>query len=277
MSYVVPIYLPSRKRVNSPIEYWRSKTREHKKIINFATVNEHFVTASTIDQATAVSHNVPGAVISAGNLVIVRFGYQSDSITISSITDTPGNTWNVATSVHSSSGDTQTAAIAYSVITNALTGTDNISITLSATATLAAHLSWFDSDVGWFPQASVLDKVSGFNTSLGTNWTSNATAQTSQDDELLVGVAYSGGAINGGSSTATGGWQEEAETSLTHGFKLISQYQKVTTKGTYANTGTWSAAEIAACCIATFKTAVIPGIGASKSFKFPHPPLGGPA
>lgn len=255
--YAVPLYLPRRRRFVTPGEYLREKVaqarREREAVIARAVVTRTQVT--TADQATGVTHAISGVTIPAGSLGILRFGYQSDTVTISSVADSGGNTWPVAVSVHSASGDSQTSAIAYLVAPAGGLSAATITVTLSATSTLAGHVAYFDSDTGWASQATVLDKTSGFNTGLVTGWTSNATATTTQADELLVGVAYSGGAINGGTSTPGAGWTEENEQALTHGYELVTEWQHVTAAGAYAATGTWSAAEIAACCIATFKTA----------------------
>jgi hypothetical protein len=78
-----------------------------------------------------------------------------------------------------------------------------VTITLSATATLAGHVAYFDSDTGW-PVAGVgarQDEPAQHRPRHGMDF--GATATTTQADELLVGVAYSGGAINGGTSTAS--------------------------------------------------------------------------
>src|SRR6188472_4077287 len=217
-----------------------------------ATVTENFV--KTTDDAAAVTHTITGVTIAAGKLAILRFGFQSDSITVSSVVDNAGNTWSVLPPVHSTTGDNQSAAMAYLVVPAGGLSRATITITLSASATLASHLAYFDSDTGWKPQSQVLDKSAGVNTGLVTGWSSGSTATTVVADELLVGMAYSGGAINGGSSTPGSGWTEENEQNLTHGFKLVTEWQKVTATGAYAATGTWSAAEIAACYIATFVT-----------------------
>ena len=217
-----------------------------------ATVTENFV--KTTDDAAAVTHTITGVTIAAGKLAILRFGFQSDSITVSSVVDNAGNTWSVLPPVHSTTGDNQSAAMAYLVVPAGGLSGATITITLSASATLASHLAYFDSDTGWKPQSQVLDKSAGVNTGLVTGWSSGSTATTVVADELLVGMAYSGGAINGGSSTPGSGWTEENEQNLTHGFKLVTEWQKVTATGAYAATGTWSAAEIAACYIATFVT-----------------------
>jgi hypothetical protein len=246
----------------------------------------------TFDQATATTHAITGVTIPGGNLAVLRFGYQSDSVTITSVTDNAGNTWSVATSVHSVSGDTQTSAIAFLVVPAGGLSGATVTVTLSATATCAGNLAYFNSDTGWLAQGSVLDKVAGTNTGLVTAWSSGATATTTQADELLVGVAYSGGAINGGTNTASGGWTEEQEQALTNsGYELVTEWQKVTATGAYAATGTWSAAEIAACCIATFKTAAAVAAGAAPTrvsianprvgpmalrhnYRFRRPPIG---
>jgi hypothetical protein len=224
-----------------------------------------------IDDATATTHAITGVTIPGGKLAVLRFGYQSDTVTITSVADNAGNTWSVAVSAHSVSGDSQTAAIAFLVVPAGGLSGATVTITLSATATCAADLVYFDSDTDWPAQASVLDKTNGNNTGLVTSWTSNAAPTTTQADELLVGVAYSGGAINGGTSSPSGGWTEEIEKVLTHGYELITEWQKVAATGAYAATGTWSAAEIAACCIATFKTAAG---GAAVGFVPHRMPLG---
>jgi len=221
-----------------------------------ATVTEHLV--GTTDDAAATTHTITGVTIAAGKLAVLRFGYQSDSITIVSVTDNAGNTWRVATSAHSNSGDNQTGAIAYLTVPAAGLSGATITITLSGSATLASHLTYWDSDVGWPATAFVLDKAISVNTGLVTAWSSGSAPTTAQADDLLIGMAYSGGSINGGSSTPAGSWTEENEQNLTHGYKLVTQWQHVTATGAYAANGTWSAAEIAVCCFAAFKTYVAP-------------------
>lgn len=230
-----------------------------------ANVTKTFV--KSLDDATATIHLITAVTVPAGKLAVLRFGFQSDTVTISSVSDDAGNTWSVAGSVHSVSGDSQTCAIAYLVVPAGGLNNNTITVTLSATATLAADVTYYDSDTGWPAQASVLDKFAGNNNGLVTSWTSGNTATTTQADELLVGAAYAGGAINGGTSTASGGWTEETEYALTHGYRFVTEWQHVTATGAYAATGTWSAAEIAACTIATFKTAA----GAAVDLSVPRP------
>jgi hypothetical protein len=221
-----------------------------------ATVTETFVT--TIDDATAVTHAISGVTIAAGKLGVLRFGFQSDSVTVVSVVDDAGNTWRIATSAHSVSGDNQTGVMAFLTVPAAGLSGATITITLSATATLAAHLAYFTSDVGWPVTALVLDKAISVNTGLVAPWSSGVAPVTAQADDLLVGMAYAGSATNGGSSTPSGSWIEENEQNLTHGYKLVTEWQHVTATGAYAATGTWSAAEIAVCCFAAFKTYVAP-------------------
>src|SRR4051794_29800226 len=124
-----------------------------------ATVTRTQVT--TVDQATGTTHAISGVTIPAGKLGVLRFGYQSDTVTITSVADDAGNTWSTAVSVHSASGDSQTSAISYLVVPAGGLSGATITVTLSATSTFAGHVAYFDSDTSWFSQATVLDKTSG--------------------------------------------------------------------------------------------------------------------
>lgn len=218
-----------------------------------ATVTETWVSA--IDDAAATTHTYSGVTIAAGKLAVVRGNYGSDTTTlISSITDSASNTWAVAL-VQASTGDGFSFFLGYSVLTSALSA-GSVTINTSSIA-LAGDLAWFDSDSGWVAQASVLDKTHGNYASNTANWTSGATATTTQADELLVGgcVRFN---VNGSTSTPSGSWTEESDRAVTHPAqgRAVSQWQHVSSTGAYACDGTWSVgAEFAVCGIATFKTA----------------------
>lgn len=207
----------------------------------------------TVTQATATTHAFTPVTIPAGSLAVVRAVIPSDTVTFSSVTDSAGNTWNIALQAHSASGDANGGMIAYSVITNAISA-GTVTVNLSATNAFGGHLAYFVSDTGWLAQASVLDKTSSFYVPNQAAWTSGSTATTTQADELLVGLGTHS-SFNGSASTPGGSWAEECDFALTAGNRLTSVWQKVTATGTYAATGTWAAAEIGHCFIATFMTA----------------------
>ena len=219
-----------------------------------ATVTRTAVT--NVDRTTAASHAISGVTITAGDLGVLRFGYRSDSVTITSVTDDAGNTWSVAISGHSSSGDAQTGAVAFLVVPGGGLSGATVTIALSATSALWGDLCSFNSDIGWPSQSVVLDATSVNNTGITVNWTSNATGTTTQADELLVGAAYAASAIDSATlSTPSGSWTGERDVALSNaGFRLVTQWQQVAATGAYACNGTWNGTgEIAVCTIATFR------------------------
>ena len=219
--------------------------------------------------ASAASHVLTGVTIPAGKLAIVRGALSSDTIT-ASVTDSASNTWSVQRFTSAAIGGNTECFIAYSVLTSPLSS-GTVTVTLSAAAGLVTDIGYFDSNTGWLPQASVLDKTSGGTFNLVAPWSSGPTATTTQADELLIGVAACGN-FNGSSSTETAPWTEEADAicSSAANTRLVSQWRKVTATGAYAAQGTWGATEFGCAGIATFKTAV----GGTAYTRTPADPFG---
>jgi hypothetical protein len=180
---------------------------------------------------------------------------------VSSVVDSAGNTWTQAFR-QVGTGLSCSYAIWYCVLTTPLSA-GTITTTLSGTATWGADLAYFDSDTGWFPQATVLDKVKSATANNNANWTTGTTAARVQAEEIGVGGCHRIN-VNGSSSTPAAGWIEESERAVTNvetNNKLVSQWQKFSSIGTDACAGTWGSAEYWVCGVATFKMAVGPAGG----------------
>lgn len=81
-----------------------------------------------------------------GNLVIVRIGIRSSTVTVTSVVDTAGNTFSLADLI--TSGGTE---VWYSVITTQALTSDTITVTLSGNATRAATYEEFSGSWGATP------------------------------------------------------------------------------------------------------------------------------
>ena len=214
------------------------------------TITETFVT--TRDNTTATSHTITPVTITSGKLAIVRFGVGSETVTVSSIADTPGNTWNTAV-YRVGTGDGFSLGIAYSVLTNSLSA-QTITFNLSATSTFNCDLATFTSSTGWLPQASVLDRTASSLVNNQAAWSSTKTAMTQNLNDLLVGCCCRIN-VNGSTSTPGAGWIEESDritTNFNGSGDFVSQWKAVSARDTYDCTGTWGAAEFWVAAIAAF-------------------------
>lgn len=204
----------------------------------------------------ATTFALTGCTFSAGNLIVLRVSV-SNGTTLSSVSDSAGNTWSVAIN-QSTSGD-MTSAIAYTPATTGMTS-GTITATFSTSAYfLYTHIAEFSGVATSTP----LDQTHGANATFGTAYSSGATATTSQANELLVGIATN--TTNGPTSTPGSGWTEETDPGATTHQGYTDGYQIVSATGTYAYSGTWSANTDGPVAIATFKAAV--GVAAGEELR----------
>jgi hypothetical protein len=209
--------------------------------------------AAATETASSTTHviTVGASGVAAGNLVVVRFFWHSNAVTLTSVTDTGGNTYSVPSSLNRAGVfNNYSAAIAYSIITTPLVNGNTITITLSSAA-VAGHYAVEFSGI----DASPLDQTGEAEGSVTTPpWSVAALGATTEADELLVAMAT--GAIGNKTSTPDGSWLEEADRVATLENSLVCQYQIVSATGSYTASGTWSGAgDQYLAIIATFKGA----------------------
>jgi hypothetical protein len=208
----------------------------------------------TINQVASTSHAFSNVTIAVGKLAIIRFTAAVDNAAVVSSISDGANTWNVAIQRQSGTGDVMSTGICYCVLTSALSAA---TVTMTTVNTrLGASLSYFDADVGWLAQASVLDKTAGQHNTSGTAWASSSTAAVTQNDELAVGCATNN-VLSGSTSTPTSPWTEETDAAYSNvlSYQLVEQWQQLTAGGSVNCQGTWSGSEISEAVVATFKTA----------------------
>jgi hypothetical protein len=242
----------------------------------------HVATIGTATAITAVSSlAIPvTAAVPTGRTVIGAVAWESTAgtiPTISSITDSRGNTWTVTPDAAAGGASNVTVAtvIIRARITTALQAGDTVTVTISSgTRTRwVAQLDHFD-DVNTSP----LDKTAhndnpGSSTALSTG----ATTATAQNYELLV-AAFAFGLPAARTVTIPGGWSGGAQVATAAGstnraLQLVWQYSAAT--GTQQGTITLDAASTYCGAIATYKaTSLAPPVGRVSQVKLTIPPPG---
>ena len=179
---------------------------------------------------------VPAGGVAAGNLMVLTAGLAAGS-TISSVTDSGGNSWTVNTIAQDDRIPTNRFLLCYAVATTGLTSGNTISITSSNTG--FANRVYMVSEYSGTASASVLDKtVAAQDVFSGPNTMDTGnTATTTQADEVLVaGWAYNStsNTITGYSSGYTG------LTTLVSGLSVAGAWRIVAATGAYNATATQS-------------------------------------
>jgi hypothetical protein len=201
---------------------------------------------------TATPQVITGVTIAAGTTGYVCVSYEDSFRTISSVADSAGNTWVVA-SQFKNGGDNSTVALLVGNIANALSG-GTITVTYSSTGGLSAGRYEVYSSDG-VVTSSIVDQVAtnagGFTSAPSTG----VTPTTTQADELCIGVL---GSRNAGAATMTpptNFLEANGDGSVSGTCKLYVVYRYVSSTGTYG--GAASASGSAQWCgtIATVKKA----------------------
>lgn len=206
-----------------------------------------FVKDFTGSDAFASSFNitVPAGGVAAGNTLIISLACADSSFTVSSITDSSSNSYNL--NRVSSSFGSYVLLVCDAHITTALNASDTISVTLGGATGGSAIVSEFSG----IAAASFLDQTQNNVVVFDTAHTSNATATTAQADELVFGSHVT----NDTSVTWTPDspfTSNEADVYFS-AWKQIVQYKVVSATGTYASTGTTSADCETANVVLTYK------------------------
>lgn len=200
--------------------------------------------------STTHSFTVPAGGVAQGNFVSIQCCTASETITISSVTDTQGNSYAVDVS-YASPGDVLSVYLVSGQITTALVNGNTITVTLSATNAFAGVAEEFSG----MATSSALDKTSTNSPGFGTAWSSGSTAATAQADELCIGAYVISSDVR---STPEGTWTELTDAlrgAPGPGRSLITQYKIVSATGTYQAQGTLASSNDGGAAIATYKAA----------------------
>lgn len=227
-----------------------------------------------------------GAIVPIGALVVVTWAADNLSATtptLSSVTDSKGNTYTVIANVGSGSATAaagQVAGIAVSRLTVALTAADTISAIASSASTVVKAV-----DAAYFTGATIATRAAATTaTGNGTAPSVNYTAGVSGD--LLIGVVgnQNNALPTGDADTTNGSWNVLGGVASTGGnaatnISVYSQYKILTATGsqTYNVTiasGQWSIATVALIPATTVsRTATNAGTGTESAFRN-IPPVG---
>ena len=202
--------------------------------------------------STTIAVTVPAGGVPVGDFVLLACCNGIGSDTVTSVTDSRGNTYQI--DIQFSGGSGHRVALVSCKVTTALLQNDTITVTLSAANgsrnVYAEHWSGLAS-TGWFDKSA---------TGSGTAecFATGNTGQTAQADEVLMGASC----LNSKGATATPGpnYSEVAEVggsaSGNSGRTLYIERRTVAAAGAYAADGTWSVAAGHSEVIATYKLVV---------------------
>ncbi len=192
-----------------------------------------------------------GSNVTAWNFIVVGFNIDPAN-SLTSITDSLGNTYHAAIGPTDSSGNSR-CYIYYAF--NITGGANTITVIRGSTAGFATISA---SEFSGMQTGDSLDKTAGVGQASTTAYDSGNTATTTQSDELLIGflctdqttpLTFTAGA------SYTLDTQSLEATSGSHTQQL--EYQVVAATGAYKATGTVSAAIVGVAQIATFKISAV--------------------
>lgn len=198
-----------------------------------------------------------GAAVPVGALVVVIWAADNltaTTPTLSSVTDTKGNTYSVIANVGSGTATAnagQVAAIAVSRITTALTNTDTISAVASSASTVVKAV-----DAAYFTGANTVVRATA-TTATGNSTAPSVNYASGLSGDLLLGVVgnQNNGLPTGDSDTTNGTWGSIGGVASTGGnaatnISVFGQYKILTASGSQTynvtiSTGQWSIAAVA--------------------------------
>lgn len=224
--------------------------------VNVTNVDASAATASA-NCVVFVNTNVP-----VGALLIIFC--MDDSTTVTGVVDSKGNVYNTDISL---SDATKALGISVfsTVIENALTSSDTITISHSVAAPVKIYIKYALS-TGWKSFSRDIF-VTNNEPSQGW-WTVGISPQTHQAEELIVALAA--GTVPTSSSTPDSPWIELHDISgINISARMVIQYQIVDTIANYSGGGTWSANSASLSGIVSYWTAPTGGVVNPDLTKFP--------
>jgi hypothetical protein len=206
-------------------------------------------TSSATGTGGAISLSVPSGGVAPGDTIVVWAAISGSGTTVSSITDSRGNSYTVDSTINSPSGGVNTF-IGSGYATAPLAAGDKITITFSASyysLRLAAA-----SEFSGIPATGRLDQKAGA-TGSGTAPASGSAATTAQAVELVVGGF---GSNSLATFTPAAGFSRLASVGATLSsvnLSIYAAYELVQTRGQYQAAGTLSASSRWNAAVATYR------------------------
>jgi chitodextrinase len=192
------------------------------------------------DPATTIPITFSGTQ-AAGDLNVVIVAWADDTVHLSSVTDTKGNSYSLAVGPTASSGSTQSIYYAKNIVA-AAAGSNTVTVTFDGPA---PSLDVRIAEYSGVDTVSPLDKTSG---SVGTSLTaSTGPVTTVTANEVLVAGVYTWSAVSGPGSGYTQRiftpWNDSLEDRI------------VTATGSYSATASLTSSNLWIISLATFKVA----------------------
>lgn len=206
---------------------------------------------------------MPATNCTAGNLLVLLAAGRVTG-TVSSVTDTKGNTWTVDKTA--SSGTSVCLGVCSTLQdAGALTTTDTITVTFSGSSTCAA---WLLEEFFGFSTGAAADQTAtdGASTNV-TSGDTGTTSATSQAVELAIaGICLSGaaGTVTKGSYLSFTTAQKNSDNSGT-GRAVAGGYKILAATGTQIETFTWPTGAAYTGIVATYTTSAGGGGGGGGS------------
>lgn len=197
---------------------------------------------------------------SIGSLVVVGIGRTTNSISVNSVTDSRGNTYNINATQTSGSG-ARSANIATSKITTALQSGDTITITFSSSVSSSGAIVLAFSNIDSFDTATTVDSGAA------TTFNSGDLATLSTPYQLQLGLVFDAATSDTSSLVVTPevdwsalsrlNWLQDTNVyrGLTLAYRVVSSR---TATGGWDFAGTFSASVASALIIASYKSALSP-------------------
>lgn len=229
--------------------------------------------------ATATSTVSVTAAVPTGHTLIGVICWESSAgsvPTITSVTDSRGNTWTTTPDVSVNAATTLAVAIIHARVTTALQAGDTITITISGgtRSRWCTQIDEFDDVNATTPKDKSASNAPGSSAALS----SGVTTATAQAYELLY-AAFGFG--SGRTVTIPAGWSGGAQVVTSAGSTeraLQAVWKYATATGTQESTLTLNSASTYGGVISTYKaTALEPPVGRVSQVKLTVPPPGIPA
>ena len=192
-------------------------------------------TKASSSASANLTSNALSAAVATGNTVIVTVAMTSNTGTVT-VTDTSGNTYTQDAS-EPNSGNVRTLIFS-APVTTALSTISTVTVTFGTSPSSKAMSICYFSGLA---TASYKDQSS---VATGSSLTPNSgtTAATSQPNELIIGAFGANFSNNSFTAGTASGYTALAAASVsTFGLNLDPEYQVVSSTGTYAANGTYSA------------------------------------
>lgn len=202
------------------------------------------------------------AAVAAGDLIIAVIYVPDATQSLSTVTDTAGNTYVIDVSKRHTTDTARYIAIASCL--NAIAMAAGGTITWTTTGSVSGIKGVTAATVSGVAASSALDKTST-NDGSSTTWSTGSSGTLSQADEIAFGLAFS--LQSATSNTPDAGWTELADFSPQSGRRLVLEHQVVSAT-TALNAGGTVGNAVWVGALATYKAAA--ARGAQPILRRPH-------